>query len=51
MSREVEFVVRTLLIGIGATLVMDVWLVAHEQIAKALPVRCELVLGWCAHSA
>ena len=76
MNERLEFVVSTLLIGGGATLVMDAWAVLlgrlgipsldfallgrwighlpqgqwmHESIAKAAPVRGELVLGWCAH--
>ena len=76
MNARLEFVVCTLLIGGGATLVMDAWAVLlgrlgipsldfallgrwighlpqgqwmHESIAKAAPVRGELVLGWCAH--
>jgi putative Mn2+ efflux pump MntP len=71
-----EFVVRSLAIGGGATVVMDVWgaalrrfgvptlklellgrwvghfadgQVMHDSIAKAPPVRGELVLGWLAH--
>jgi hypothetical protein len=76
MSEGVEFVLRTLLLGAGATLVMDVWARvlrqfgipslnfaflgpwlghlpqgqwAHESIARAAPVRGELLLGWTAH--
>jgi hypothetical protein len=76
VSETVEFVLRTILIGIGATLVMDGWAFllrrfgvpslnfaflgrwighlaqrqwTHESIAKATPVRRELLMGWCAH--
>lgn len=76
MNEKVEFVVRSVLIGAGATLVMDVWAallrrfgipslnfaflgrwlghlpegrLVHESIARATPVRGELVLGWVAH--
>jgi hypothetical protein len=66
---------RTVVIGAGATLVMDAWAFvlrrlgipslnfallgrfighlpgqwAHASIAKATPVRGELLIGWCAH--
>lgn len=76
MSEKIEFVVRAVLIGVGATMVMDLWALVlrqfgipslnfaflgrwlghlpegrwtHEAIAKAAPVRGELLLGWCAH--
>ena len=76
MNEKLEFVVRALLIGIGATMVMDLWAMLlrqfgipslnfaflgrwvghlfrgqwmHESIAKAAPVRGELLLGWAAH--
>ena len=76
MSERFEFVLCTLLIGGGATLVMDAWAFLlgrlgipslnfallgrwighlpqgqwiHESIAKAAPVRGELLIGWCAH--
>ena len=76
MSESVEFVLRTILIGAGATLVMDAWALLlrqlgipslnfaflgrwighlpqghwmHKSIAKATPVRGELLIGWCAH--
>jgi Protein of unknown function (DUF2938) len=75
-SEKVEFVLRTILIGVGATLVMDVWALLlrqvgipslnfaflgrwighlrqgrwmHQSIARATPVRGELLIGWCAH--
>lgn len=78
MNEPVEFVVRTIAIGAGATLVMDLWAallrqfgipsmkfallgrwighlpegqVIHASIAKARPVRGEVLLGWCAHYA
>lgn len=76
MSEPVEFVLRTVLIGAGATLVMDGWALllrqfgipslnfaflgrwighllqgqgTHESIARAAPIRGELLIGWCAH--
>ena len=77
MSEQVEIVARAVLIGIGATIVMDLWTVVrkrvfgiaaleykmlgrwvgnirrgrfvHRNIAEALPVRGERILGWCAH--
>jgi hypothetical protein len=76
MSRALEFATRIFLIGVLATMVMDVWALVlrrfgvrslnfaflgrwlghlprgewmHESIAKATPVRGELLLGWCAH--
>jgi hypothetical protein len=76
MNPTLEFVVRTLLIGVGATLVMDLWALLlkqvgvpslnfaflgrwighlprgkwiHDGIAKAEPVRGELLMGWSAH--
>jgi hypothetical protein len=76
VSEVVEFVLRTILIGVGATLVMDGWALllrqigipslnfaflgrwignlrrgqwVHESIARATPVRGELLIGWCAH--
>lgn len=78
MSDRVEAVVRTVLIGGGATMMMDIWAAVlrqfgvkslnfallgrwighlpegrfiHESIAKAPPVRGELLLGWGAHYA
>lgn len=78
MSEKVEFVLRAIMIGTGATLVMDAWAFVlrqlgipslnfaflgrwlghlpegqwmHDSIAKAPPVRGELLLGWCAHYA
>lgn len=76
MSEKIEFVVRAVLIGVGATMVMDLWALLlrqfgvpslnfaflgrwlghlpegrlmHEAIAKAPPVRGELLLVWAAH--
>jgi len=76
VSEKVEFILRAVLIGAGATLVMDVWALllrqfgipslnfaflgrwignlrhgqwAHESIARATPVRGELLIGWWAH--
>jgi hypothetical protein len=76
MSRNVEFVLRTLLIGAGATMAMDLWALLlrrfgipsldfaflgrwighlpegrwiHKSIAKAAPVKGELLMGWGAH--
>ncbi len=76
MSIQIEFALRTILIGVGATIVMDLWALllrqfgipslnfaflgrwighlpeghwVHERIAKATPVRGELLIGWCAH--
>jgi hypothetical protein len=76
VNEKVEVLLRTVLIGGGATLVMDGWAlllrrlgipslnlaflgrclghlprgeVMHESIAKASPVRGELLIGWCAH--
>ena len=76
MSVTVEFVSRVVSIGVGATIVMDLWALLlerfglpslnfaflgrfighlpegkwiHESIAKAAPVRGELLIGWCAH--
>ena len=79
MVKELEFVATSVLIGGGATVAMDLWLLllrrglgvrtldygmlgrwlghlprgvfAHENIAKARPVRGELLIGWCAHYA
>ena len=78
-SNSVDIIARALFIGIGATIVMDLWTVirkrlfgvtsldyrmlgrwlgnlpsgrfVHDNIARATPVRGELVLGWCAHYA
>jgi hypothetical protein len=76
MSRGLEFATRVFLIGVLATIMMDVWALLlrrfgvpslnfaylgrwlghlpqgqwrHESIAKASPVRGELLLGWLAH--
>jgi len=78
MSERIEFVARTILIGAGATMVMDAWALLlkqvgipslnfaflgrwighlpqgrwmHESIARATPVRGELLMGWSAHYA
>jgi hypothetical protein len=78
MSEHIEFALRAILIGAGATIVMDVWALLlrqlgipslnfaflgrwlghvargkwmHASIAKATPVRRELLLGWSAHYA
>ncbi len=76
MNDKLEIIVRVVLIGVGATLLMDAWAALlrqfgvpslnfallgrwlghlpegrffHDSIAKAAPVRGELVLGWIAH--
>ncbi|HLL55681.1 MAG TPA: DUF2938 domain-containing protein [Myxococcaceae bacterium] len=76
MNDTLEFAVRAVAVGAGATAVMDVWAAVlrrfgipslnfallgrwlghlpeghfvHESIAKAPPVKGELLLGWCAH--
>jgi hypothetical protein len=76
MSEKIEFGLRAILIGVGATMVMDVWALLlrqfgipslnfaylgrrighlrqghrmHESIARATPVRGELLIGWSAH--
>jgi hypothetical protein len=76
VSENVEFISRVIVIGVGATIVMDLWALllrqfgipslnfaflgrwlghlvegqwVHESIAKAAPVRGELLMGWCAH--
>ena len=78
MNEKIEFAFRTVLIGAGATLAMDLWALLlrqfgipslnfaflgrwighlpkkqwmHRSIAKAAPVRGELVMGWFAHYA
>ena len=79
MSEALEIVVRTALIGISATVVMDLWALflkrffgvsslnyamlgrwvghlprgrfVHDNIAKAAPIRGELIIGWSAHYA
>lgn len=75
---SLEEIARIVLIGCGATLIMDIWLVflkrtgvqtlnfafvgrwvghlchgqiAHASIARALPIRHELLLGWLTHYA
>jgi hypothetical protein len=77
VSEALEFVLRAATIGVGATIVMDLWAwfrkrffgvpaasyalvgrwlghiprgrFAHDSIAKASPVRSELIIGWVAH--
>lgn len=76
MNEKIEFALRTVAIGVGATLAMDAWAFLlrqfgvpslnfaflgrfighvpqrhwmHQSIAKATPVRGELLIGWCAH--
>jgi hypothetical protein len=76
VSENVELVSRVILIGVGATVVVDLWALllgqfgvpsldfaflgrwlghlpegqwTHESIAKAAPVRGELLIGWSAH--
>lgn len=78
MDTRVEFALRTIAVGAGATMVMDLWAIllkqlgipslnfaflgrwighlpdgqwAHESIARATPVKGELIIGWCAHYA
>lgn len=78
MNHALELVIRSTLIGAGATLTMDAWAAllrrygipslnfaflgrwighlstgrfVHESIAKAAPVRGELLIGWGAHYA
>ncbi|MFO0602804.1 MAG: DUF2938 domain-containing protein [Polyangiales bacterium] len=78
MDVRLEFVLRSIAIGAGATATMDLWAAAlrrlgvpsldfallgrwighlpdgrflHDSIAKAAPVRGELLLGWGAHYA
>jgi hypothetical protein len=76
MDSRLEFALRTLVLGVGATMVMDLWAVllkrlgipslnfaflgrwlghlpegrlVHESIARAAPVKGELLIGWGAH--
>jgi hypothetical protein len=76
MNGKLEFISRAIVIGVGATMVMDLWALLlkqlgipslkfallgrwighlpdgkwfHESIARATPVRGELLIGWCAH--
>lgn len=76
MNQTIEFVVRSMLIGAGGTVAMDVWAAvlgrfgvpslnfallgrwlghlpqgrwSHESVARAAPIRGELLIGWCAH--
>jgi hypothetical protein len=76
VNKTIEFVVRSTLIGAGATVAMDVWAAVlrrfgvpslnfaflgrwighlpqgrwlHESIARAAPIRGELLIGWFAH--
>jgi hypothetical protein len=76
MSEKLEFALRTILLGVVATMVMDAWALVlrqfgipslnfaflgrwighlpqghwmHESIARATPVRGELLIGWSAH--
>ena len=76
MNEKVEIALRSLVIGAGATAVMDLWAMLlkrfgvpslsfallgrwighlpegrwiHESIARATPVKGELVIGWGAH--
>ena len=76
MNENIEFAIRTVMVGVGATLVMDAWAALlrlfgipslnfgflgrwighlpegrwlHTSIAKAEPVKGELLLGWGAH--
>ena len=78
MEQFLEGAARAACIGIGATMVLDAWILllkwrkvpslnfallgrwighlprgtwAHEAIARAAPVRGELLLGWAAHYA
>jgi hypothetical protein len=78
MNATYEFMARSILIGVGATLTIDLWGAVlrsfgvpsldfaflgrwighfrrgrflHESIARAAPVRGELLIGWCAHYA
>lgn len=78
MNETIEFALRTVLIGVGATLAMDLWALLlrqfgipslnfaylgrwighlprkrwiHSSIAKATPIRGELLMGWVAHYA
>jgi hypothetical protein len=78
MSHTTELAVRTVLVGAGATMIMDLWATllrrlgipsldfallgrwighlprgrwVHDGIARAAPVRGELLLGWSAHYA
>ena len=76
MNDTIDLALRALLIGAGATMLMDLWALLlrrfgipslnfaflgrwighlpegrwmHESIAKAAPVRGELLIGWIAH--
>jgi len=78
MNQTIEFIARSLAIGAGATIVIDLWAAVlrrfgvaslnfallgrwvghlprgrwhHDSIAKASPIRGELVIGWGAHYA
>ena len=76
MHQGIEFAWRAIVIGAGATIVMDLWALLlkqigipslnfgllgrwighipkgrwkHESIAKATPIKGELLIGWAAH--
>jgi hypothetical protein len=76
MNKTFEFTIRSVAIGVGATMAMDLWAAVlrrfgvpslnvallgrwighlpkrrwlHESIAKTVPIRGELLIGWCAH--
>ena len=79
MSEELEVVIRAALIGVGATVMLDLWNVflkrlfgvpslsmgmlgrwfghflrgrfMHDNIAEALPIPGERLIGWSAHYA
>ena len=58
ISIEAEYVAAAIGIGIGATLIMDLWnqfrympqgIFRHESITAATPKRFECAVGWLAH--
>jgi hypothetical protein len=76
MNNWIDLALRVICIGVGSTIVMDIWLMLlkrlnvptlnfaligrwvghifqgqwfHQSIAKATPVKGELLMGWCAH--
>jgi hypothetical protein len=51
VSEAAEYLVRALIIGVGATVVMDIWLVARTRLLGVPPLDYGLVGRWFAYLA
>src|SRR5262245_25131514 len=51
MAEPLDYLMRAVLIGAGATVVMDIWAVARKRLLGIPPLDYDLVGRWLAHLA